>query len=167
MIIELLFVLSLYFIVRNYFDDGVEVQHNSDDTILEKDSGLYAIKTVSLKNVSKVVTNRIDQIEKSFKDAYSMTGWKVLRTSINTSIEFLDTEDGFPGYLMTSTYVHEKPSYIFDLFKWENFDKTQRAIDPFYENANIIASVGNTKIIRKTSKKPLIFPQVFFLRYSL
>ena len=89
--------------------------------------------------------------------------WIVMRTSENVTIERSATAYGGPSYLKTTAYFQVPPHSLMQLFYWQNFHRTQSAIDPFFESAERLFNVtSDCRVIRKTTKRPLVFPKRVF-----
>eukprot|EP01036_Dinobryon_divergens_P022451 gene22451-30708_t len=86
-----------------------------------------------------------------------------MRTSENVTIERSATAYGGPSYLKTTAHFQVPPQSLIQLFYWQNFHRTQSVIDPFFESADQLLNVSsNCRVIKKTTKRPLVFPKRVF-----
>lgn len=86
-----------------------------------------------------------------------------MRTSENVTIERSATAYGGPSYLKTTAHFQVPPFSLIQLFYWQNFHRTQSVIDPFFESAERILNVSSyCRVIKKTTKRPLVFPKRVF-----
>ena len=86
-----------------------------------------------------------------------------MRVSENITIERAETSYGGPNYLKTTARFSVPPSKLTQLFSWDHFHQTQSSIDPFYESSQLLFNVSSQcKVVRKTTKRPLIFPKRYF-----
>ena len=128
---------------------------------------------ISRKNSSKVIRSRYHSIHHDYSNIITLKGWKLLRTSNNVSIEtYNHNNDSWPIYIRTTSILNTNINRIIDAFKWDNFDTTQRYIDPFYERSSLLYeeadrwldNVKDIKVIQKITKRPLFYPKrEFFL----
>lgn len=141
--------IAVAFYVAVYVDMG---SSNSDTG---------AVPTVGRFNASDVIRARQLEIQTSFEEVLNQKGWITLKQTERVSIQRMDLPDGsWPPYVKTTAFLHGTPEQVQDRFTWNNFHETQRAIDPFFEDAESLFEVSsNTRIIRKTTKRPLIYPK--------
>lgn len=86
-----------------------------------------------------------------------------MRKSEKAIIERAVTTYGGPDYLRTTAHFPVPPYNLIQLFSWENFIQTQKTIDPFFESCQLIMNISHSsRIFRKTTKRPLIFPKRVF-----
>lgn len=115
---------------------------------------------ISEKNVTHVLKKRQALVQAEFEEAIVSKKWKVLRSSLNISIETLEAVDGWPPYIRTTAFIACSPETVFEAFKWNNFHKTQSVIDPFYQSSQVIfEGHKGWRVIRKSTKRPLIYPK--------
>jgi hypothetical protein len=124
-----------------------------------------SIPAVSRKNVSAVTELRYKALTADFAKALNDDSWKLLRKGVNVSIEILS--QGEIPYIRTVTVFKEPPEAIRDRFRLDKLVETQRTLDPFFEDINVLQSISplvgkGLNVIQKTSKRPLIFPKRIF-----
>ena len=112
-------------------------------------------------NASRVAKYRLSVIESDFEAALTSDGWYTLWTGNNVTVEALDNKDGsWPIYVRSLAVFDCKPEKLYKLLNGENFDKTQQKVDPFHESTTMLSDASDSiKIIRKTTKRPFIFPK--------
>lgn len=137
------------------------------DEVVDLETAYYDVKVIGQRNASRIINDRVNAMQSLFVDAYGRPGWKLLRSSKNTTIDILAASDGYPSFLKTTTHIGAESQKVFSKFQWNNFHKTQKAIDPFFENAETIAMLDNIRLLRKTTKRPLIFPKREFILGSV
>lgn len=113
-----------------------------------------------------------DDYIRAMNDVHS---WKILRQYNDIVIETSNDNGNatWPLFIKTTAIIHNKPSDLYDIFRWTNFDATQRAIDPFYESSSSVRLYDNnnhqhtTRLIYKTTKRPLFYPKRLFTLSAL
>jgi len=115
---------------------------------------------VGKHNATRVVRTRLETIQKDFEGTLLAEDWRVLRSTSDIKIEIKKNPEGWPDYIRTTTILNAKPADAYNLFTWENFDETQKKIDPFYESsAALLDPTAAVKVIEKTTKRPLFYPK--------
>ena len=112
-----------------------------------------------------VIQKKFENVKAEYEEALQCLErqWIVMRTSENVTIERSATAYGGPSYLKTTAYFQVPPHSLMQLFDWQNFHRTQSAIDPFFESAERLFNVtSDCRVIRKTTKRPLVFPKRVF-----
>lgn len=119
---------------------------------------------VGKKNISAILKRRFQDIHTEYELALQSQNWKTMRHSGNVSIETMEPADGWPIYIKTTAYFPINPTSLYEIFKWKNFDTTQKAIDPFYESSGLIFEPSkDIKVVYKRTKRPLIYPKRQFI----
>jgi hypothetical protein len=113
---------------------------------------------VGLGNANKVLKQRYNEVKANFEGVMSGSGWSVLRTGNNISVESLHQSGGWPVYVRTTTLLSAHPQSVFDAFHWNRLDDTQKKVDPFYESAQLLAKVSKgLLLIRKVLTTPSLY----------
>ena len=159
----------LYYYISNKKSNNVELDNKIQDlnNIIYKNPSLLS-PYISRKNASTVIRKRYNEIYKDYLSIITKKGWKLLRTSNNISIETYDyNNDSWPIYIRTTSILNSNILRIINAFRWENFDYTQKYIDPFYEKSSLLFEeadrwlndVKDIKVIQKITKRPLFYPK--------
>ena len=161
-------LISYYIFYICNKSDNIEFSNNMIDKqdIYKNPSVLSPY--ISRKNASNVIRKRYHEIHKDYISAITNKGWKLLRTSNNVSIETYDrNNDSWPIYIRTTSILNANIVRIINAFRWENFDYTQKFIDPFYEKSLLLFEesdrwlndVKDIKVVQKITKRPLFYPK--------
>jgi len=167
----LIISLIIYYIF--YISNNSNSGNYNSSIIIDKNDNIYKNPSllspyISKKNASNVIRKRYHDIHKDYISAISKKGWKLLRTSNNISIETYDcNNDSWPIYIRTTSILNSNIIRIINAFRWENFDYTQKNIDPFYERSSLLFEevdswlndVKDVKVIQKITKRPLFYPK--------
>ena len=159
----------IYYYISNKKSNNVELDNKIQDlnNIIYKNPSLLS-PYISRKNASTVIRKRYNEIYKDYLSIITKKGWKLLRTSNNISIETYDyNNDSWPIYIRTTSILNSNIIRIINAFRWENFDYTQKYIDPFYEKSSLLFEeadrwlndVKDIKVIQKITKRPLFYPK--------
>lgn len=101
---------------------------------------------VGSANASKAINQRYNAVKKDFELALGTSGWTVLRTGANVSIETL--QGGEVGvYIRTTAYFQAQPETVYNAFHWNRFEETQKKIDPFFESAELLKEVDRGMLL--------------------
>ncbi len=154
----LLYALILLYVISNfwnYYDPESLFTHNSTSSNESPIVGKF--------NASDLLFKRFSDAQNSFESVLQEKKWTTLRaaTSERITIERLDGDDkSWPPYIRTTAIINAPPDIVYEYFEWSSFDTTQKAIDPFYEGSELLLeATPNMKVIRKTTKRPLIYPK--------
>ena len=182
----IVFIILLSYVYYQYYNNKYDGNNNTTTTTTTTTTTSTSTSSsttyinpslsspyISRKNTSKVIRNRYHEIHKDYSTILTKKGWKLLRNSNNISIEtYNDNNDSWPYYIRTTSILNSNIIRIIDAFKWDNFDHTQKYIDPFYERSSLLYeeadrwldNVKDIKVVQKITKRPLFYPKrEFFL----
>lgn len=130
-------------------------------------------RLVSRTNTTNAIQQRFDTISTEYKNILMSTkSWKVLKKYGNTTINILD--DSWPLFIRTTSLLPGSPHEVQSLLRWENFDFTNKNIDPVHESSRLLYTargryrdiVQPVSIIEKVSFTHTLFPSRLNFRTS-
>lgn len=125
------------------------------------------ISNLSNLNASKAIGLQLTTTAFEFQNILSSnlpSEWISLRYTDSINIDRLPSSDGSGDIIKTlARFPLISTSKVSALFEWESFGRTQNVIDPFYESSQLLWNDVNeenkVRVIRKTTKRPLLFPK--------
>jgi len=107
--------------------------------------------TVSRKNASHVIKNRLKYVLEDYEKSLSMKGWRILTSASNITVETLkNSPNEWPFFIRTTARFQVSPTTLYKTMSWDKFTSTQKYIDPFFERADeVYEPFKGCKIISK------------------
>ena len=106
---------------------------------------------IGRENATKIIQNRYKDVKNSFESALSSSGWSILRKGHeNISIETKAATEGGPLFIRVTALFQAAPEKVYSAFSWDQFESTQKVVDPFFESAQLLLKLSaNILLIRK------------------
>ena len=156
--IGLLYALILLYVISNFWNYNDPELLSTHNSMSSNESPI-----VGKFNASDLLFRRFNDALNSFESVLQEKKWTTIRAakSEGITIERLDDdEQSWPPYIKTTAIINAPPDIVYEYFEWSSFDTTQKAIDPFYEGCELLLeATPNMKIIKKTTKRPFIYPK--------
>ena len=145
-------------------DCYISQDHTSSASLVD-----YNSRILTRKNASRIIQAKFSSINSEFESVLSHTSkksWITMRSAPNITIQRYATpklSSSAAHYIKTIARINTAPDELQRIFQWDQFDKTQKKIDPFYERSKLLNRINSdTLIIAKTTKSPLFFPKRIF-----
>lgn len=123
----------------------------------------FDLPILGSKNTTKVLNQKFQQMKNDYEVKLLEKDWKILRSSQNISVELLETK-GWPLYIkLIANFQNIQPKQLLEYFQLEKYEKTQKAIDPFFDKSSLLIDVNREfKVLHRVSTKFSFFEILVF-----
>lgn len=105
---------------------------------------------IAEKNASKIIAPKVQPLIDDYQRVLSIGEWEFLHGGVNVTVECLNRKDSWPYYIKTVATFSQSPEAVAKMFSWEQFAKTQKFIDPFFDDAvEVFRSSKGIRVVKK------------------